>query len=241
MSKMELVGLIESVEEAAGEPLQIIDAARRFLDLRHLSYVALTFPKPSGSKLPIFTSTYPIQWQNHYVERDYVRIDPVVVEAAKSNLPVDWTKLDTLSEPGRTLFGEAREFGIPTTGLTIPFRGQQGELAVLSACADFSARTWEDYKHENIWKLMVANSLIHRRILDIHNIADRRPKLTRREIECLCWTSQGKTCADVATILNIAETTARCYLNSARSKLNCVTIAHCVAKAISMRLIPPVS
>jgi DNA-binding CsgD family transcriptional regulator len=238
---MDIVDLIERVEGAAGEPLQIIDAARRFLDLLHLSYVAVTFPKPSGQKLPIFTSTYPIEWQSHYVERDYIRTDPVVMETSKSILPVDWTKLDNLSESGRTLFGEAREFGIPITGLTIPIRGQQGELAVLSACADFSARSWDDYKHENIWKLTLASSLIHRRILDIHNIVDQRPKLTRREIECLCWTSQGKTCADVAAILNIAEATARCYLNSARSKLNCLTIAHCVAKAISMRLIPPVS
>lgn len=69
---------------------------------------------------------------------------------------------------------------------------------------------------------------------------DRQPRLTPREVECLLWTSQGKTCADVAVILDIAEATARFYLNSARTKLNCMTIAHCVAKAISMQLIPPV-
>lgn len=68
-----------------------------------------------------------------------------------------------------------------------------------------------------------------------------RPRLTRREIECLYWTSQGKTCADVADILSIAENTARFYLISARNKLNCLTIAHCVAKAISSQIIPPVS
>lgn len=70
---------------------------------------------------------------------------------------------------------------------------------------------------------------------------DERPKLTRREIECLYWTSQGKTCADVAEILDIAENTARFYLTSARTKLNCLTITHCVAKAISRQIIPPVS
>ncbi len=45
----------------------------------------------------------------------------------------------------------------------------------------------------------------------------------------------------MAEILDIAETTARFYLTSARNKLNCLTIAHCVAKAISLRIIPPVS
>ena len=68
-----------------------------------------------------------------------------------------------------------------------------------------------------------------------------RPKLTRREIECLYWTSHGKTCADVADILDIAENTARFYLTSARNKMNCLTIAHCVAKAISSQIIPPVN
>lgn len=78
-------------------------------------------------------------------------------------------------------------------------------------------------------------------ILKLYGISDERPKLTRREIECLYWTSQGKTCADVAEILNVAENTARFYLTSARNKLNCLTIAHCVAKAISLRIIPPVT
>jgi DNA-binding CsgD family transcriptional regulator len=45
----------------------------------------------------------------------------------------------------------------------------------------------------------------------------------------------------VADILSIAENTARLYLTSARNKLNCLTIAHCVAKAISSQIIPPVS
>ncbi len=77
--------------------------------------------------------------------------------------------------------------------------------------------------------------------IHLHEEEEDRPKLTRREFECLYWTSQGKTCADVAEILDIAENTARFYLTSARNKLNCLTIAHCVAKAISLRIIPPVN
>jgi DNA-binding CsgD family transcriptional regulator len=241
MPRMEIEDLIRSVEGAAGDPPQIIDVAKRFLGMRHLTYVAVTFPRPRNSELPVFASTYPIEWQTRYIERNYSRVDPVITETLKSVAPVDWTALDQNAEPSRAFFGEARAFGIPTTGLTIPIRGLNGEIAMLSASQDFSNKTWKDYRRENSWKLIVASSLIHQHLLAIHKIREHRPRLTRREIECLCWTSQGKTCADVATILNIAEATARYYLNSARNKLNCLTITHCVAKAISMRLIPPVS
>ncbi|MGJ0506191.1 MAG: LuxR C-terminal-related transcriptional regulator [Methylocystis sp.] len=139
----------------------------------------------------------------------------------------------------KKLFGEAREFGI-CCGLSVPIRGSHGGIAVVTAATDLSVPTWEQYKRENMRKIDVAGALLHRRILQLHRVADQRPKLTRREIECLLWTSQGKTCADVAEILSIAENTARSYLTSARNKLNCLTIAHCVAKAISLQIIPPV-
>lgn len=238
---MSLEQIIQKLETSSGGPEEIIETIRRALDLKYLSYCAVTFPRPDGYEQPIFVSNYPDEWQKRYQEKDYINKDPAVTGALLSIEPLDWTQVEKEDDFSKIFFGEAKEFGISNTGLTIPVRGFKGEVAVITAASDFSLRTWEDYKAENITKIEMASALIHKKILELHGIEEKRPKLSRREIECLYWTSHGKSCADVAGILNIAENTARSYLTSARSKLNCVTITHCVAKAISLRIIPPVT
>jgi DNA-binding CsgD family transcriptional regulator len=61
-----------------------------------------------------------------------------------------------------------------------------------------------------------------------------RPKpskhLTRREIECLYWVAQGKAATEVGIMLGITTHTARWYLKSIRSKLDCHNMAQAVIK-----------
>lgn len=237
---MEIEKFLDQLEAAAHDPQQLIDVCRKCLHVDYVSYLALTFPKPRGSSFPAFASNYPVEWIRHYIEQDYLQKDPALLRVSDSFLPVDWTTLDKTSAIDRQIFGEAHEFGIPGIGVSVPLRGLRGEVAVVSLAADFSPKTWRDYLNENIRIIDVASSLLHTHILHSNQIDDSRPKLTKRETECLYWTSQGKTCADVAEILNISENTARFYLTSARNKMNCQTITHCVARAISMRIIPPV-
>jgi len=57
-------------------------------------------------------------------------------------------------------------------------------------------------------------------------------RLSRREIECLTWTSEGKTSAEIATILSLSEHTVNNYLVAACLKLDSVNRVHAVATAI---------
>ena len=62
-------------------------------------------------------------------------------------------------------------------------------------------------------------------------------RLSSRELDCLYWTAQGKEAIDIALILSISPHTVRGYLKSARFKLDCVTSAQAVSKAVMLGLL----
>lgn len=62
-------------------------------------------------------------------------------------------------------------------------------------------------------------------------------KLSRRELETLHWTMEGKTAWELGRILGISEQTAARHVNSAAHKLDCVNKHHAVAKALRLGLI----
>lgn len=52
--------------------------------------------------------------------------------------------------------------------------------------------------------------------------------LTQREVECLYWTSQGKSAEEIGMLLNIKKRTVNSYLLNVKEKLNAVKIAQAV-------------
>jgi LuxR family quorum-sensing system transcriptional regulator SolR len=56
-------------------------------------------------------------------------------------------------------------------------------------------------------------------------------KLSNREIAVLRWTADGKTSAEISSILNIAERTVNFHINNAAAKLNAVNKTAAAVKA----------
>jgi DNA-binding CsgD family transcriptional regulator len=63
------------------------------------------------------------------------------------------------------------------------------------------------------------------------------PNLTRREVETLNWTMEGKTAWEVGSILGISERTAVLHLQNAMHKLGTHTKHQAVLKALRLGLI----
>lgn len=64
-------------------------------------------------------------------------------------------------------------------------------------------------------------------------------RLTEREVECLYWTSVGKTTEEIALIIGRATQTVRFHLENASRKLGAVNRTSAVAQACSRGLITP--
>jgi DNA-binding CsgD family transcriptional regulator len=233
--------LVESIEHAEINDFSEQAVLKLIADtygLSHIAYLGLCLPRATQYE-PLVCVTYPKSWIAHYKARNYVQHDPVIHQSLTSVLPTDWASFPLHAKKIRALFGEAKEFGIGAQGMTFPIRGRAGETALFSISSNLPAKDWRDFKRENLPNVQMLAFYIHQMVLRSLKAEYPTVKLAPREIECLKWAANGKTFADIGEILSLSERTVRFYLDLARHKLNCLNIAHAVARAIIMDIIPP--
>lgn len=184
---------------------------------------------------------YPAAWKEHYVARDFQKIDPTLIVAARSTAVVDWSRLKEFGA-FETVFRDASEFGIPSIGLTVPIRGPFGDKGMFSVVSTCSAREWAVLRNDMIHGLQIEATIFHDRVMREGSTmrAMRQPVLSVREKEILQWIAAGKSQHDVGTILSISTRTVEVHLRSAREKLSALTTPQAVARAIGMRMIYPI-
>jgi len=89
--------------------------------------------------------------------------------------------------------------------------------------------------------LFVVATVAHRAMIAMPYLGAKRG-LSPRQREVLEWVAEGKTVADIARILNLAQPTVEKHLRLARETLGVETTAHAVIKATFMNqmfVIPP--
>lgn len=183
---------------------------------------------------PVVITTYPVSWVAHYIERGYVFIDPVVRQAEKTILPIDWSDLDRRSAPVRRMFGESREFGIGAQGLTFSIRGPRGERALFSVNSHLKRTDWALLRPELMREMQMFAHYLHARVMNMNAPHHQDISLTKRESECLSLAAQGVTAKEIARVYRISPPAVRAYLDSARHKLHAVNRTH--AAVIGARL-----
>ncbi|QLF69539.1 autoinducer binding domain-containing protein [Peteryoungia desertarenae] len=108
--------------------------------------------------------------------------------------------------------------------------GTRGAVSLHGNRSAFSAAEMIELSYISIH---VYNRLAQIRDMDVRT----SDVLTEREIDCLNWTSAGKTSVEIAEILGLSEHTINHYLNRATKKLDAVNRTQAVAKAIRSGLI----
>ncbi|GAB4393210.1 MAG: hypothetical protein Tsb005_10520 [Gammaproteobacteria bacterium] len=79
-------------------------------------------------------------------------------------------------------------------------------------------------------------------IEDLPQRNDDYPPLTLRETDCLFYMLHGKTCKEIANILNLSHRTVETYLMNVKQKLGCTTNRTLIDYAVSqgwMHIVPP--
>lgn len=222
---------------------QTLDEFIEFIRYRYgLANVAYFCPSFRGRQLqdPFLAVTYSSAWVEHYKTQGYVSIDPVVNLGARSLLPLDWARLPRNDRKVMRMFGEAREFGVGEQGMTIPVRGPTNGLWALFVASSYeSDHDWQTRRFELMKDLVHVAYYLHQRAYEIHT--EEQPvdlnAITRREIEALEWSAEGKSVADIAILMRISAETVKAHLDSARFKLQALNRTHAVTKAIRAGLI----
>jgi len=208
---------------------------RDFLNIDHLVYHSSKLGA-SPSADPYVRLTYPASWIKRYLQMGYIDVDPVVREGFLRTLPFDWSELKIESDAEWAFLADALAHGVGPRGLSIPVQSKYGHRALFSISSARSEAEWINFVKTTQSALIQIANRVHRRVIG-EVFGEDRPHLTVRELECLRWIARGKDTSDIAIILDISPHTARYYLKSARHKLDSVTSAQAVSKAVKLGLL----
>lgn len=177
---------------------------------------------------------WPHDWANRYFRKQYVRRDPTILHAATQTEPLVWSEIVYENQqPGaRRVMDEARDFRLHD-GITIPLDTIDGLRIGVSFSGDPI-----DKSPASVAKLTVLASYAVHRALEIRAmLRSGGVLLSARERECLLWVAEGKTTADIGTILDLSDKSIEHYLASARQKLNAINTAQALTQALRLGLL----
>ncbi|MEM9250661.1 MAG: LuxR family transcriptional regulator [Pseudomonadota bacterium] len=182
--------------------------------------------------------TYSQAWVDRYVEKDYLRMDPVIMGGLQRFDPYDWKELDWSSRAARSFLKEAGEYGVGNQGYTIPIRGPSGQFALFTLSDSRSDDAWGTFVGTNQKDLILTAHEFNRRALDFEDAEDvALPSLSPRELSAMTYIARGMSRAQAAAEMDISEHTLRVYIEAARHKLGALNTTHAVARALSKGLI----
>lgn len=228
----ELSAFLEQVELARGlDDIQsLILALRAQYQVDHVVY---HWVSSDGEQYGC--GTYDPVWVQHYVDRDYLRVDPVVIGCFKRFHPVDWKRLDWSGKQARAFQADAIAHGVGNQGFSIPIRGPNGQFALFTVSQSCDDATWAAFTQDHQRELILIAHYFNRKALEFEKQRVPEPSrgLSPREIDALTFLAMGYARGQVAEMLDISEHTLRAYIESARFKLGAANTTHAVARAMA--------
>ncbi|MEJ6115619.1 LuxR family transcriptional regulator [Aeromonas salmonicida] len=186
--------------------------------------------------LLIFSHCNP-DWVENYRHNRFASKDPILYLAMQQNAPIVWSEIDQYDQlpiGAKMVMDKAKEFGL-MNGISFPLRGPHGEFGVLSFITEQMETNVEKHKAH---LFLMANMVLDAALRITHGKRGKSP-LTEREIACLFWCGEGKTSADTAIILGIAEPTVNFHLKNAVKKLGATNRSNAILIAGMAGLLQP--
>lgn len=197
----------------------------------------VVFARVFGRRLAsVVWSEFPTGYLDAYTAQGWDRIDPVVQQIHKARTPFWWVetgKLSALTRYQRKFFNECRELGVHT-GLTIPIRGIDGSVDLISLSRR-SSEKWQMALADHAYLLSFQYWIRYCELVDKQKTPD--PILSAQEIECLLWCKEGKTNWEIGEIMQISEKTVEFHVTNIIRKLGAANRMSAVIAGIRAGLI----
>lgn len=224
---------IQRVDDFAG----FQKAAEDLRDLLKISHVVYHWVNSVGERFG--AGTYSQDWVDRYLEKDYLRMDPVIFGCFQRFTPVDWKQLDWSSKAAKSFFLEAIDFGVGNQGYTIPIRGPNGQFALFTLNSTMSDSAWKSFIDRNSQDLVIIAHEFNKKALEFEagGEAMPTPTLSPREVSAISALARGLSRAQAAAEMGISEHTLRVYIEAARHKLGALNTTHAVARAMAVGIV----
>jgi LuxR family transcriptional regulator len=221
----------------ASEPSEVlaqISVATKHLGFEHCAYGLRTLVPFTRQKTLMF-STYDERWNHRYINAGYLQVDPTVAHGVRSGTPVVWSNEVFRDVP--QMWDEARSFGLRVGWAQSVFEpdARVGMLTLARSGEPLTAA-------EMLAKDLLLQWLVHTahrafcRLLGGSPLEGIEP-LSRRQVEVLRWTGDGKTSDEVASILCISKPTVEFHLQNAMARLGSPTKSSAAAFASRLGLL----
>ena len=181
------------------------------------------------------SDTLPLE--TYVKERAFTR-DPILHRAEGSITPVSWNthRWDRpLPRSEKSVLSLLRDLNI-ASGVSIPIHGPGLRFSVLCLSTQDRQDDAQRVRGELEGALQLLGAYVATYYQD-SGAANQSVSLTAREIDCLSWTSEGKTAWEIGQILSISERTVRFHLSNAMRKLDAATKHQAVLKALTVGLL----
>jgi len=212
-------------------------ATERLRDYYKIAHVVYHWVNSKGERFG--AGTYSSEWVDRYLEKDYLRFDPVIFGCFQTFNPVDWKNLDWSTKAARAFFNEAVQYGVGNQGYTIPVRGPKGQFALFTTSHSCNDAKWQQFMEDNGRDLMIVAHEFNKAALGFEANEDTNGpiSLSPRELSAMTYLAKGFSRAQAANELSISEHTLRVYIEAARHKLGALNTTHAVARALSAGII----
>src|SRR4051794_10614216 len=159
-------------------------------------------------------SGWPEEWLSRYADHGYVHVDPVIKKIRATTMPFMWHEApyDKDDAAAARVMNESPSFGL-VEGMTVPIHTFHGFQA--GVCFSSKHRlAWLDDTRSALHFISIYAHAATSKIIDDRHGREPKPKarLSPREIECLKWSSAGKTSWEISVILGLSEHTVIQYL-----------------------------
>lgn len=222
--------LVDRLNEArsAAETLRHF---RRFLDDQGFeTLMTRSIGNPfSDAPVPDFYDGPP-EWRERYLARGYVRHDPNVLQALRTQVPFTWEPIRRQAGGlGRVILDEAAVFGL-ADGVCLPVHS----LDQQPACVGVSGVRANTLSRDDLLTLGMAATHFFVSWSGFNRPPDdpEHERLTPRERDVLYAAAAGLTGDGLREALGIGQETVRTHMKSIRGKLGACSMAHAVAKGI---------
>jgi LuxR family transcriptional regulator len=190
-------------------------------------------------------SNVPIDMHSLWCEQGYYQADPVQAYALKTCAPFVWsyqrpeqTALRAvLTERHQVVQDYMRDNHMPC-GVTVPLHLPHGNFGTITGIATGARQ--EQALNTTLAELSFIAHAFHESVFPLFDeemLTCQHVRLSKRERECLAWSTEGLTAKEIARKLHRSVATVSLHLNNAAHKLGATNRVQAVVRAIHYRLL----
>ncbi|MGH9886333.1 MAG: helix-turn-helix transcriptional regulator [bacterium] len=259
LERSELLRLMELASQCltatTAEQLDtIISSTYDLVNFGKAALCALSRTENEVSLAHYVNHSYGARWAELYGSQNFQRIDPILIHASTADGVFRWdeTAAPRVRPKDSAVFLEAAEaFGLANgvsfscAGISRTFRSVLSFTGVPAAEFERIRRVLSvigPHLHES-YRRVLHFQVDHDHAVDLSarapvELSAAGPvELSVREREVLCWAQQGKTYWEIGCILGISQRTVKFHFARIKAKLDVVSTAHAIAKAMRAGII----